>query len=374
MRAIVRLPFEGAGFSAVVAGVVAAGAAVGMAAERAAVGRTFRRDTEKHEPYGQLRGRVVNVRAADGILLHVEVDDPPSGAPDDGLTIIFSHGFALNQDSWHYQRRDLRSLGRLVFWDQRSHGRSQRGGEVGHRVALLGHDLRAVLDATAPTGPVILVGHSMGGMTVMGLAAEYPELFGPRIVGVGLISTSAGGINEVALGLPALVAAGVHRVMPTAAAALSRSKEIIERGRERGSDIGFWVTKLYSFGGPVPPSLTKFVAEMIGSTPIDVIAEFLPSFDKHDMLTAMEAFHHVELLVLVGDSDLLTPEKHSHEIVRLVPGAEFVVLPATGHMSMLERYPEVNAQLRDLLRRVRANLAADHSAEEPPASAITETA
>ena len=38
----------------------------------------------------------------------------------------------------------------------------------------------------------MLVGHSMGGMTIMALAEEYPELFGDRVVGVGLISTTAG--------------------------------------------------------------------------------------------------------------------------------------------------------------------------------------
>jgi pimeloyl-ACP methyl ester carboxylesterase len=38
-----------------------------------------------------------------------------------------------------------------------------------------------VLDAVVPTGPVVLVGHSMGGMTVMALADSAPELFGPRV-------------------------------------------------------------------------------------------------------------------------------------------------------------------------------------------------
>ena len=112
--------------------------------------------------------------------MHVEVEDPPEGSiadrADDGLTIIFSHGYALEQDSWHYQRRDLRALGRLVFWDQRSHGRSGRGPAENATIDQLGHDLESVIAATAPTGPLVLVGHSMGGLVCASLAVERPEL------------------------------------------------------------------------------------------------------------------------------------------------------------------------------------------------------
>jgi pimeloyl-ACP methyl ester carboxylesterase len=82
-------------------GVVAAGAAVGMAAERYAVGRSFRRsDPARREPFGRLRGTPTHVTADDGIDLYVEIE----GDLDSDLTIIFLHGYALNQDSWRYQR------------------------------------------------------------------------------------------------------------------------------------------------------------------------------------------------------------------------------------------------------------------------------
>jgi pimeloyl-ACP methyl ester carboxylesterase len=40
---------------------------------------------------------------------------------------VLCHGYALNLDSWHFQRRDLDDVGRLVLYDQRGHGRSTRG-------------------------------------------------------------------------------------------------------------------------------------------------------------------------------------------------------------------------------------------------------
>ena len=168
-------PGRAAGVVGALGAAAAVGAAIGVATERVLVRRALRPDAERDEPFGQLRGRVVPVVASDGTALHVEVEDPPQGSiadrEDDGLTVIFCHGYALEEDSWHYQRRDLRALGRLVFWDQRSHGRSGRGPAENATIDQLGRDLAAVIEATATTGPIILVGHSMGGMTVMSYAA-----------------------------------------------------------------------------------------------------------------------------------------------------------------------------------------------------------
>ena len=349
---------DGRVVGAALAGAFTAGAALGLLAEKAAVGRALRRDPERDEPFGTLRGRVVEVAADDGTLLHVEVDDPlPGSKGDDGLTLVFSHGYALNQDSWHYQRRDLRGLGRLVLWDQRSHGRSQRATS-GHDIDHLGNDLARVIEAVAPTGPLVLIGHSMGGMTIMSLAAHHPELFGDRVVGVALVSTSAGSLAEVDFGLPRPAARAFHRYAPVAASALAREKEFVERQRTRGNDLSLFLTRMYSFGSGASPSLTAFTAEMLAATPIDVISDFLPTFDAHDKAEALAALHEVEVLVLVGDADRLTPPELSREIVRRVPGAELVVYEDSGHMLMLERYAEINQELRDLVARVRRNLAA----------------
>ena len=345
--------WTGAARIAGVAGVVLAGAAVGLVAEKTVVGKRFRHDADADEPFGSLRGGVVDVLADDGTHLHVEIDEPL--VPGDNLTIIFCHGYALNQDSFHYQRRDLRALGRRVFWDQRSHGRSQRGHKDTANIDQLGRDLGAVIDAVAPTGPVILVGHSMGGMTVMAYANEHPEEFGARIAGVALLATSAAGLVGVPLGLPDAASKLVTRTAPSFAASLARNKELIERGRRASSDLALLLTNRYSFGSKVSPSLTAFVAEMLNATPIDVVAEFMPSFTAHDKREALAALNRVETLVMVGESDMLTPGEHSKAIVQRVPGAEYVVLPHTGHMLLLERYPEVNQHLRELVGRVRRN-------------------
>jgi pimeloyl-ACP methyl ester carboxylesterase len=92
---------------------------------------------------------------------------------------------------------------------------------------------------------------------------------------------------------------------------------------------------------------------MLASTPIDVVADFFPAFDAHDKMSALPVLQRVETLVMVGASDLLTPEEHSRDIVRAVPGAELVIIPDCGHLIICE-YPDVvNHHLRELAFRAR---------------------
>ncbi len=55
------------------------------------------------EPFGDIRGEAMTVTADDGLPLHVEI----SGPADAPVTIIFCHGYTLNQDVWYYQRAGL---------------------------------------------------------------------------------------------------------------------------------------------------------------------------------------------------------------------------------------------------------------------------
>lgn len=336
------------------AGVVAAGAAVGLAAERYAVGRSFRRadELEDGEPYGELRGTVVPVTTTDGVALHVEVDGAtPRARTQPPVTVVFCHGLALNQDSWHFQRRDLPDLGRLVFWDHRGHGRSGRGGRADATIDQLGRDLHAVIQATAPTGRLVLVGHSMGGMTIMALAEQHPELFGDRVAGVALVSTSPGRLAEVTFGVPVAAVRVLRRAAPRALIALNRRPGLVARGRHLGGDIEFVLTKRYSFATDVPPSLVEFVSRMHDQTPLDVLAELFPAFDAHDKLASLVELNRVETLILGGARDLMTPADHSREMVEHVPDAELVILPDAGHLVMLEHHDVVSDHLRDLVTR-----------------------
>ncbi|NEB75204.1 alpha/beta hydrolase, partial [Streptomyces sp. SID14478] len=324
-------------------------------------------------PYGALRGVPGRAVATDGTELYYEVDEvePDSGtgtrrrrlfgrrtpAP---VTVVFSHGYCLNQDSWHFQRAALRGVVRCVYWDQRSHGRSARGAEQqeGTPVSIdrLGGDLKAVLDTAAPQGPLVLVGHSMGGMTVMALADQYPELIRDRVVGVALVGTSSGKLGEVNYGLPVAGVNAVRRVLPGVLKALGQRADLVERGRRATADLFAGVIKRYSFATrDVDPAVARFAERMIEGTPIDVVAEFYPAFQEHDKTAALGRFAQLPVLVLAGEQDLVTPSEHSEAIAALLPDAESVLVPDAGHLVMLEHPEVVTDRLADLL--VRAGVA-----------------
>jgi pimeloyl-ACP methyl ester carboxylesterase len=367
------------GIAGVAIGVVAAGAAAGVAIERLTVGRGMRQKArlalDSAGPYGALRGTPGKAYAADGTELYYEVDDiDPDTALELGprrrrlfgrkapapVTVVFSHGYCLNQDSWHFQRAALRGVVRTVHWDQRSHGRSGRGVAQVERdepitIEELGRDLKAVIDAAAPDGPIVLVGHSMGGMTVMALADQFPELIRDRVVGVALVGTSSGRLGEVNFGLPVAGVNAVRRVLPGVLKLLGQRADLVEKGRRATADLFAGIIKRYSFAGrDVDPAVARFAERMIEGTPIDVVAEYYPAFNNHDKTEALAHFRDMPVLVLAGVQDLVTPSEHSEAIADLLPDAELVLVPDAGHLVMLEHPEVVTDRLADLLTRAGA--------------------
>ncbi|MFH8687989.1 alpha/beta fold hydrolase [Streptomyces anulatus] len=369
-----------AGIAGAAIGVLAAGAAAGVAVERLTVGRGIRKKArlalDATGPYGSLRGTPGRAVADDGTELYYEIDEVEDApAADEGpgasgtrrrrlfgrkapapVTVVFSHGYCLGQDSWHFQRAALRGLVRAVYWDQRSHGRSGRGRAQADGVPVgidqLGRDLRAVIDAAAPEGPLVLVGHSMGGMTMMALADQYPALIRDRVAAVALVGTSGGKLGEVSFGLPVAGVNAVRRVLPGVLKALGSQTELVEKGRRATADLFAGLIKRYSFGSrDVDPAVARFAERLIESTPIDVVAEFYPAFTEHDKSGALPAFRDVPVLILAGDKDLVTPSSHSEAIADVLPDAELVIVPDAGHLVMLEHPETVTDRLADLLVR-----------------------
>jgi len=347
------------GAAGLVVGAVAAGTGAVLAAEKIAVGRQrLRPDPESGEPFGELRGAALTVLASDGVPLHAEIN----GRDDAPVTIIFCHGYTLNQDCWHYQRRDLAGLGRLVFWDQRGHGRS--GGADGAHVTVdqLGADLHSVLAAVAPgKAPVVLVGHSMGGMAIMALADQHPGLFGHKVIGVVLISTAASGVDPtIWLPGPLRPAARQVAVPVLRGVAKGRRAALIERARDAGGDLAFLAAKRVGFGDSrTSPALVDFLERMIRATPVNVVAEFYLALLGHDKQASLGVLGRVHVVVLSGDRDRLVLTSQTQRLAEQIPGAEFVTVPGAGHVVILERPAEVNEAIT---RLVAAALAAGGAA------------
>jgi pimeloyl-ACP methyl ester carboxylesterase len=335
-------------------GLAAAGVAAGVAVERVAVRRVRSRPDEfADEPFGLLPAdEELTVSTVDGVQLHVEV----VGRGDAPLTVVFAHGYCLDMGTWHFQRRGLADFAdpriRMVFYDQRGHGRSTRGEPDRYSIDQLGRDLDAVIDAVAPDGPLVLVGHSMGGMTVMALAEQRPDLFADRVVGAALISTSGGDLDAVSFGVPDAIGQIRRPLTPLLASAMRSRAAWLERARAAGGDLTWLLTRRYAFGSSdVSPTLVDYVEQMNATTPIETVAGFLRTLSDHRRYDALRVLDGIETLVLYGDADMMTPPEHSRRLAELLPGCELVEIPGGGHLAALQFGAEVNEHLREFPTR-----------------------
>ena len=153
---------------------------------------------------------------------------------------------------------------RMVFYDQRGHGQSAEASPDTYTVEQLGKDLETVLAVTAPKGPVVLVGHSMGGMTVLSHARQFPRRYPTRIVGAALISSAAEGVARSPLGEilknPALEAVRF---------AVRYAPKTVHRARGAAKSVIAPILRAASYGDEkVSPSVVAFSEKMMHGTPI----------------------------------------------------------------------------------------------------------
>lgn len=349
-------------------GAAAAGsAAIGIVRQQRQISRRAGADI----PFGTLRSVPHTVIADDGLPLHVEVDEiteaPANGTVDRLLrkvragvpevTVVFIHGYCLNLDCWHFQRAAYRGLVRTVYYDQRSHGRSGNSDREHSTIDQLGRDLKSVLDVVVPEGPVVLVGHSMGGMSIVAFAEQFGDLIGERVVGVGLLSTTAGGLDPSRILLPMLPARLTAPFTSGAVRTLHRGHRAIDSLRRAGSAIATVATDRFAFGEEVPKGYVEFVDEMLAATPFEVVADFFPNFASLDKFEYVERLAAVPTSIICGTADKLTAIGHSRKLHSRIPGSRLLECEGAGHMVLMERHELVNAELDQLITAAMARAA-----------------
>jgi len=144
----------------------------------------------------------------------------------------------------------------------------------------------------------------------------------------------------------------VHRAAPVMASALAKTKGIVEVSRRAGGDLSEIIFRSYSFGAHPSKEASAFVAEMIDDTPIDVLAEFLPALQEHDKYDVLPALAQCDVVVIVGDSDRLTPVVFSERLASGIQGSKLAVIHDGGHMVGVEHHDEVNQLLLEQFDRV----------------------
>ncbi|MGV3758044.1 MAG: alpha/beta fold hydrolase, partial [Actinomycetota bacterium] len=238
---------------------------------------------------------------------------------------------------------------RVVLYDQRGHGRST--APDGHVPAIdqLGHDLRAVIDATDSTD-VLLAGHSMGGMTIQSYAREHPEHFGRHVRGAVLVATAARTLGRE------VPARAIHAVMGDASPAWTRQGAVARRMVQR------------TFGKPARRSHVQATLDAWAATTGNARAGYLvamSAMDLRDCLPGMD----VPTTVMVGTRDRLTPPRAAKVLAEHLPDVQLLVLPGAGHMLPLEAPDRIVDAIKATARRAdeRASTAAGEPTVPAPA-------
>ncbi|MEV6810663.1 alpha/beta hydrolase [Micromonospora sp. NPDC051296] len=291
----------------------------------------------------------VEVRLPDDIRLHVEA----TGPADAEVTAVLLHGWTLDGRSWHRQLAALRTAFgsvRVVTYDARGHGRSSCMALPTATLAQLGDDLAAVLDAVVPAGRVVLVGHSMGGMTIMEYAHRHPGHFARRVAGLVFVSTTAEGHTHTVYGLSPRVARVIRLAETTGAGIMARCgswrpPQALLRALRPSIR---WML----FGDRCDPADIRLVTSAVARASLRSIGGFRVSIGVQHRLATLAALAHLPAAALVGDRDRLTPPPCAESIAAALPATELTVCPGAGHMLMMERPDEVNAALSAVLRRV----------------------
>jgi pimeloyl-ACP methyl ester carboxylesterase len=286
------------------------------------------------------------MRTYDGLHLSVTAYGP-SDAP---LTVFLAHCWTLNQEDWHYQVRDLqREFGhgiRIVVWDHRGHGDSDPVTRAEATIENLARDWSDLIDAIAPTGPLVLAGHSVGGMTMMELAEIRPDVF-DRVVGAAFVSTSSGQLNTVTLGLPEmgpLLRAQIPRMLAL------RSRTLSRRARRRAPVVERLVMRRLVFGRPLRLADAALAVDGLINSPGATVVGFYEDCMAHDRARSLSVLDGIPTHVLVGTRDVLTPPSHARRIADHVQGAVLTIVPDAGHMLPLERDQLVSGVLIRLIR------------------------
>jgi pimeloyl-ACP methyl ester carboxylesterase len=287
------------------------------------------------------------VTTPDGVPLAVR-EVGPLDAP---LTMVFVHGFCLRMGAFHFQRTRLAEKWgprvRMVFYDQRGHGRSGEGAPETYTLTQLGQDLESVLQAVAPHGVIVLVGHSMGGMTVLSHARQYPYQYGRRIVGAALISSAAEGVTRSPLG-EILKNPALEALRFTARSA----PKLMHRGRNVSRSLIAPILRAASYGDlQVSRSLDMFSQRMMNGTPIATLIGFLRALEVHDETAGLWTLLRIPTLIACGDHDLITPDEYSRKMAASLPLSELVIVTGASHLALLEKPDAINDGLVRLVNR-----------------------
>ena len=291
-------------------------------------------------------GAVQRLRRDDGTELHVEVYGPADGTP-----IVLTHGWGLDGDEWTYARKRLAARHRLIVWDLPGLGKSKGPANKDWSVEKLARDLDAVV-GLAGGRPVVLLGHSIGGMIVLTYCRLFPAALGPRVKGVAIAhstytnpaKTTSSPRLYTALQKPLLEPLCHLMVWLSPVVRLMNVFGYLDGSAHRSTDKS-------SFSGHESRGQLDFMARyMLVDSPA-VLARGMLGMFRYDATATLAAIP-VPALIVTGDRDETCVPEASVFMSRAIPGAKLVTLRDARHCGLFEHHEEFHAAVEEFVAKI----------------------
>jgi pimeloyl-ACP methyl ester carboxylesterase len=263
------------------------------------------------------------------------VEESGQGVP----TVILTHGWSLDSSVWAYAREDLGKRFKLITWDLPGMGRSKIGSRQDIDLSVFAAELRRLIETHAPSGPVVLVGHSIGGMTIQTLAKEHADLFGRNVVGVVLLNTTY--TNP----LKTMVLSGLMQALrkpvlePAMRMTMLLQPLVWLMAWQSYLSGSTHIANRFGFGKYVTRSQLNHVSLLTTRNAPGNVAKGNLSMFAWDATGAL-ANVGVPVLVIGGAMDIITKPEASKTIAATNSGAQLQIVEGVNHMGFLER-PDV---------------------------------
>ena len=279
---------------------------------------------------GAVEGR--RLRRPDGSEIQVQIYGR-EGAP----ILLLTHGWGLNSTAWFYAKRELGQRFRLILWDEPGLGLSTRPANRDYSVENLARDLRAVLDV-ADRQPVILLGHSIGGMIVLTFCRLFPEELGSRVAGLVLNATTYTNPVRTVKGAPFFAAIETPILKPLMYLTIGLSPLVwLMNWMSYLNGSAHLSTKRTGFAGAETWQQIDFAALFQAKASPAVLARGMLAMMHYDASATMRDIN-VPTLIVPGQIDPVCKPEASEYMFAAIRESRLEPLPAARHLGFLEHH------------------------------------
>lgn len=266
----------------------------------------------------------------------------------DRAPVVLTNGLSTTENFWKHLVSALATTTHLVHWSYRGHGQSETARSGDYAIPTHADDLLRVTEAVRArstfAGAPVHIAFSMGVTVLLELYRRRPDLVRAMVLIAG--GADHPYASSAAFRIPGARAA-LRLALRTAAPIVPRMAPVVRR--VTASSALFPLGQAAGVFGPEAPrdELEHFL-RAVGTMDLRAYWESLRSLmaaSASDVLPQVR----VPVLVIAPERDVMALRADLDTLRRLIPGAEWMIVPRTGHAMLLEAGGVVSARIQEFL-------------------------